>query len=253
MRTSSRVVARRRARSRNVLSEGALQPPPTSSDSSSSSQLVAASGTGSCTDCWGICWGREACCCGCKGRVRREPLLFLIALAVPSNTPSTCSGGSAVLRFPRPLSARRIALVHVDASAWETIHRGDRVGEREHRVVLERRSVVGVAHESLRNLRRDAGASQASTERRTQAVEVCNAPALVDELDAGALEVELAREVRDLGREDAIGWRSDAQPRPSSASRARRDPKSGIARSTVLQNLGVCLGSTRCANSCTIT
>jgi hypothetical protein len=61
-----------------------------------------------------------------------------------------------------------------------------------------------VAHEALRDLRRDAGASQSSTEQRTQAVEVRDATAFVDELDARGFEVELAREVRDLGREDAI-------------------------------------------------
>lgn len=71
--------------------------------------------------------------------------------------------------------------------------------------MLERRPVVRVAHQSLRNLRRDSGASQASTERRTQAVEVRDSTAFVDEPYARAFEVELAREVRDLGREHAIG------------------------------------------------
>ena len=71
--------------------------------------------------------------------------------------------------------------------------------------MLQRRPVVRVTHETLRNLRCDTSASQASAERRAQAMEVRDAAALVDELDARAFEVELAREVRDLGREDTVG------------------------------------------------
>jgi hypothetical protein len=70
-----------------------------------------------------------------------------------------------------------------------------------------------VAHDALRDLRCDARAREASAERRSKAMQIGDATLGVDQIDAGALEVELARQVRDRRREHAIGGRDLRRPR----------------------------------------